>query len=456
VTGRLLPIACAVIFCASAVAPQNQPGLKVHAAKPLLYTTTSEYQPLAWLHGADRFPKGATVVLKTSLTTKPLAAGFLASADANVSFDAKTVLFSGKQYATDHWQVWEIALPAGLLRQVTHCDDDCVRPLHVPSNRVVYAHRIENKFALEIASLNGTDAPLPLTHAPGNFLPSDVLQDGRILFETGYPVESAKVSELYTGYTDGSGVEAYRCDHGHSRHSGKQMSSGDVVFARDGKLFRFTSALAHEVSVPAPRGAYAGDVAEVQSGTWLVSSRATNAKFFELHTWKPGTTNLLPLISVAGKNILQPVLLAERTVPNHHPSALHEWTYANVLCLNAYTSKDHLPDGSIASVRLYTRDVRGATQVQGTAQVEKDGSFYLRVPGDQPIKIELLDGEGKTVKSEAGWFWLRGGEQRICTGCHAGPERAPENALPAVLLRSTEAADLTTPMKTQAPAAGGH
>jgi hypothetical protein len=320
----------------------------------------------------------------------------------------------------------------------------------------VYAHRIENKFALEIAPLNGTDASIRLTHAPGNFLPSDVLQDGRILFESGYPVESAKVSELYTVYTDGSGVEAYRCDHGHARHSGKELASGDVVFARDGKLFRFKSALAHEVSVAAPAGTYAGDVAEMQSGTWLVSSRATNAKHFELHTWKPGTTNLQPLISLAGKNILQPVLLAPRTVPNRHPSALHEWSYANVLCLNAYTSKDHLADGSIASVRLYTRDARGATQVQGAAQVEKDGSFYLRVPGDQPIKIELLDGEGRTVKSEAGWFWLRGGEQRICAGCHAGPERAPENALPAVLLRSTEAADLTTPTKTQAPAAGGH
>jgi hypothetical protein len=251
-------------------------------------------------------------------------------------------------------------------------------------------------------------------------------------------------------------LETYRCDHGHARHSGKQLASRDVVFARDGQLFRFTSALAHEVSVPAPAGAYSGDVAETQSGTWLVSSRVTNGKYFELRTWKPGTTNLLPLISVAGKNILQPALLEARTVPNRHPSALHEWSYANVLCLNAYTSKDHLPEGSIASVRLYTRDVRGAIQVQGTAQVEKDGSFYLRVPGDQPLKIELLDGEGKTVKAEAGWFWLRGGEQRICTGCHAGPERAPENALPAVLQRSTEAADLTISTKTQAPAAGGH
>jgi len=155
-------------------------------------------------------------------------------------------------------------------------------------------------------------------------------------------------------------------------------------------------------------------------------------------------------------NLIQPVLLAERPIPNRHPSALHEWSYANTLCLNSYTSKDHIAEGAIATVRLYTRDAQGGTQVQGTAQVEKDGSFYLRVPGDVPLRLELLDAGGKTVKSEAGWFWLRGGEQRICVGCHAGPERAPDNAVPMVLQRSTVAADLTVSRKSQPTAAGGH
>jgi hypothetical protein len=143
-------------------------------------------------------------------------------------------------------------------------------------------------------------------------------------------------------------------------------------------------------------------------------------------------------------------------VPNRHPSALHEWTYANILCLNAYTSKSDIAQGSIAAVRLYMRDSLGASHAQGTAPVEKDGSFYLRVPGDTPLRIELLDANGKPVRSETGWFWLRGGEQRICVGCHTGPERAPENAVPLVLQRSTVAADFTTPQSSQAPAAGGH
>src|SRR5206468_3145938 len=98
---------------------------------------------------------------------------------------------------------------------------------------------------------------------------------------------------------------------------------------------------------------------------------------------------------------------------------------------------------SIRTVRLYSKDANGAAQLLGSAPVETDGSFLIQVPGDQPLQIELLDSDGKSLKREQGWFWLRRGEQRACVGCHAGPETAPENAMPMVLLKSTNPVDLT-------------
>jgi len=448
---RLVIPVCALLLCASLVGSENQPA---HVTS-LLYTSAPRYEPLAWLEGADRFPQGATVFVKADGAAKPLVADFFTSADANVSFDAETVLFSGKKQAGDHWQVWERSVSDGTLRQITHCDDDCIRPLYVPGERIVYARKSSGHFSIEIAPIGGGQV-LQLTHTPGDSIPSDVLLDGRVLFASDYPLDNGSMAELYTVYTDGSGVEAYRCDHGTSRHSGKQVPSGDVVFVRDGTLFRFTSALGHEVLISALAGTYAGDVVETSNGAWIVSSHSSSGTHFELRAWKPGTATSLPLVHDPKANLIQPVLLAERPIPNRHPSALHEWSYANTLCLNSYTSKDHIAEGAIATVRLYTRDAQGGTQVQGTAQVEKDGSFYLRVPGDVPLRLELLDAGGKTVKSEAGWFWLRGGEQRICVGCHAGPERAPDNAVPMVLQRSTVAADLTVSRKSQPTAAGGH
>jgi hypothetical protein len=454
VPARLPVIVCVLIFSASLSAPQNTHS-RGSQSVPLLYAVAREYSPMAWIRGAERFPGGVTIFIKDGKSQRPLVSGFFATADASVSFDGKNVLFAGKQRARDHWQIWEVSVPPGKLRQNTQCDDDCVRPLYVPPDRFVYAHKIAGKFVLEIASLGvSNEKALQLTYGPGNFLPVDVLQDGRVLFEAVHPLDENTLAELYTVYTDGGGFEAYRCDHGHSRYSGKQLPSGDIVFAREGKLFRFASALAHEIAVPAPAGTYAGDVVETPDGAWLVSWHGAAQKNFELRKWKPGTAALQPEIVESGANVIQPAFLKRRPVPNRHPSGLHEWSYANVLCLNAYTSKYRFMDGSIASVRLYTRDALGAARLLGMAQVEKDGSFYLRVPGDQPLKIELLDSSGTTLKKEAGWFWLRAGEQRICVGCHAGPETAPENAVPAVLLRSIIAADMTA--GNQPSSAGGH
>jgi hypothetical protein len=457
VRARFTIVICVLIFSASVSAPQSTRHHAAHSV-PLLYTVARNYDPMAWLRGAERFPDGAIIRIKDGNSRRPLVSDFFATADASVSFEGNNVLFAGKQRSRDHWQIWEATVAAGTVgkpRRITQCDDDCVRPLYVPPDHFVYAHKIAGKFVLEVASLGAShEKALQLTYGVGNFLPVDVLRDGRVLFEAAFPLDENTSAELYTVYTDGSGVEAYRCDHGHSRYSGKQLSSGDIVFAREGSLFRFTSAFAHEITISAPAGTYAGDVSETSEGAWLVSWHGARQRNFELRRWRPGATALQTEIVEPGANVIQPVLLRRHAVPNRHPSGLHGWSYANVLCLNAYTSKIGFAEGSIASIRLSTRDALGAPRPLGLAKVEKDGSFYLRVPGDQPLKIELLDNSGNTLKKEAGWFWLRGGEQRICTGCHAGPETAPENAVPAALLRSTVAADLTT--GNQPSSAGGH
>jgi hypothetical protein len=368
--------------------------------------------------------------------------GFGASADPAVSFDGTHVLFAGKQKATDSWQIYEVAVKGEGPRRVTSCEKDCVRPFYLPDDRIVYARKVQGRFAVEAAPLAGGKA-LQLTYAPGNFLPTDVLRDGRVLFEGAFPSGSGYFAEIFTLYSDGSGVESYRCDHGHARHAGRQVESGDIVFTSGRGLARFTSALAHEVQIYAPAGEYAGDVVEMPSGEWLLAWRADSQKPFQLKRWKPGSNTLETIVGGVEDNLIQAALLAPRPMPNRHPSGLHDWTYANLLCLNAYTSKYSFAEGSVASVRLHTQDRSGNEKLLGTAMVESDGSFYLRTPADQPLKIELLDRSGKTVKKQSSWFWLRRGEQRVCVGCHAGPETAPENAVPAVLSRSTVAADMT-------------
>ncbi|MGB2605870.1 MAG: hypothetical protein WBC78_19865 [Candidatus Sulfotelmatobacter sp.] len=415
-----------------AVSPSTEPAF--------LYTVAKRYDALAWMNGGERFPSGSAVFISDSSGQQELIPSFTASADPAVSFNGNRALFAGKSTPQDPWQIWEISLDGSDLRRITNCAQNCIRPFYLPETRIVYAEKVNGHFVIQSTSLDG-GKPLTLTYWPGNSLPTDVLRDGRVLFESAFPSGEKGLSELYTVYSDGSGVESYRCDHGTARQSGKQIGSGDIVFAASGGLARFTSALAKQVQIPAPPGEYAGDVDQTSSGEWLLPWRPNRNAPYQLVQWKPGQTTLHPALKVSGSNVLEPVLAAERAVPNRHPSGLHEWTFGNLLCLTAYTSKYKFAAGSIRSVRLYTKDGSGV-QILGTAPVEADGSFFVQVPGDQPLQIELLDGTGKTLKRETGWFWLRRGEQRACVGCHAGPETAPENAVPMILLKSTTPADM--------------
>jgi len=423
-------------------------------AADVIVTAAPVYAPLAGLKGSERFPRGAQLLLINAGKAEPLVTGFWATADANVSFEGTRVLFAGKQAAGDPWQIWELKLRDRSLRKLIAGEADAIRPFYLPAGRMVYARHTLGGFQLEAA---GADAAwllapiddhaqqtvLPLSYAPGNAIPVDVIRDGRILFESGYPLGSGATPELYLVYSDGSGVESYRCDHGRARWGGKQFASGDVVFTHGSSLARFTSPLAHEAAIGAPHAEYAGSIAETAAGDWLLSARVAAAARYALKQWKPGATALKTVLAVAGEDLVEPVVVAPRVRPKRHPSGLHPWSYANMMALDARQSRAGDLKAAPAEVRLETMDAQGHAVITGTSPVEVDGSFLVKVPADKPIRFALLDARGAVVRREHGWFWIRAGEQRYCVGCHTGPERSSDNHVPAVLLRTTTPVDLT-------------
>jgi hypothetical protein len=448
---RCITAFCLLLLATGAADLKSQPAT-ANPDPSFLYTVAKIYEPLAWMRSAERFPEGAALFIKDAKSARPLLPDFDSSADPVVSFDGERVLFAGKAKTPDPWQIWEVSLQGGPPRRITTCAEDCIRPFYLPEDRIVYARKVHGRFAIEALDMSG-GKPRALTHIPASAIPSDILHDGRIVFSAGNPLGVGDTPEIYTVYSDGSGVESYRCDHGSARHSARQQSSGDLIFVSAKGLGRFTSARAQGMPLEAPAGEFAGDFSETTKSEWLLSWHPDSNSTFRIMRWQQGSHRMEPVISVPGTSVLQPALIAPRPVPNRHPSGLHDWTNANLLCLNAYTSKFRFAPGSIHSVRVYTQGGNSDTKLLGTAPVEKDGSFFVQVPGDQPLQIELLDASGKTLKRESGFFWMRRGEQRGCVGCHAGPETAPENAVPAILLKSTTPADLTGNAKN---ASGGH
>jgi hypothetical protein len=442
------PVAMLLLVCGFAPDSAKMPDAD------LIVTSARVYQPLAALRGEERFPAGAQLLLVHAGKAEKLVRGFAATADANISFDGKSVLFAGKQAPSDPWQIWEFLLGDHSLRRLIANSADAIRPFYLPAGRLVYAQRTPDGFQLEVAGradsevLTPVDANAgsfvtPLSYVPSNAVPADVLADGRILFEATSPLGSGTTPELFLVYTDGSGVESVRCDHGAARWGGRQLASGDVVFTHGTSLARFTSPSAHEIQVSTPRGNYSGAIAETDSGDWLVSTRASASEHYALKLWKPGTAAMQSVLVVNGEDIVGPVVVAPRTRPHHHPSALHDWNYGNLLALDARASRLGDLRKAPATVQLETLDAQGRAVVTGTAPVEADGSFFVQAPADKPIRFTLLSDTGSVVRKEQGWFWLRSGEQRTCVGCHTGPERGSENRVPAVLLRTTTPVDLT-------------
>jgi hypothetical protein len=434
-------------------APSSSQSIK----SDVIVTAAPAYEPLAALHGGERFPGGAHLLLIHDGMARPLIEDFEASADASVSFDGGSVLFAGKKASGDAWQIWELTLTDRKVRQITSGSTDAIRPLYLPGWRFVYALRTAQGFQLQSARLMeskaveeiegaGVRASFPLTFLGANAVPTDVLADGRILFESGFPLGQGSTPEMFLVYSDGSGVESYRCDHpansAGARSGGKQLRSGDVVFTHGASLARFTSPLAHEVAVTLPRADYAGAIAETASGDWLISSRESAGAKFALKMWKPGAIKMQTVITRDGDNLLEPVVVSAHERPRRHPSALHDWDYANLLALDARVSRDGALNGVPATVRLESQDAQGNAVSMGAAPVEKDGSFFVKAPADRAIRFVLLDAKGTVMRQEHGWFWIRRGEQRICVGCHVGPEHAAENRVPEVLLRTTTPVDL--------------
>ncbi|MGE5110996.1 MAG: hypothetical protein ACM3JB_09085 [Acidobacteriaceae bacterium] len=419
-------------------------------ASPVAFTVAARYEPLAWLKGGERFPLGAQIFVSDGEREYPLVAAFAARADPEISFDGTHILFSGKRKQGDPWQIWEISTNGSDLHAIAPGSNDRVRPLYLPDGWIVFSTKQNSRFTIEAASETG-GTPRSLFFAPGSALPMDVLHDGRILFEAAYPL-GGDSPEIYTVYPDGSGLESYRCDHGSARYNARQLKSGDIVFTKNQTLARFTSPLAHEIAVAGPAGEYSGDIAETGTGEWLVSWRKTTSQPFGLVLARPEHFPTTSFIR-RKENVLQPRIIAPRPIPNRFPSALHEWKTSNLLALDVYTSKYPIQPGSVVSVRVYTTDSDGRSRILGTAPVEPDGSFYIQVPGDQPLKFELLDKQSRSVHKQQGWMWARAGEQRVCVGCHAGPEHAPENAVPAILQKSTTPTDLSSASE---PQTGGH
>jgi hypothetical protein len=60
----------------------------------------------------------------------------------------------------------------------------------------------------------------------------------------------------------------------------------------------------------------------------------------------------------------------------------------------------------------------------GVAPLAADGSFYVELPADRLVHLQVLDSDRRVVGNQLTWIYARPGETKSCVGCHENPNTA--------------------------------
>jgi hypothetical protein len=63
-------------------------------------------------------------------------------------------------------------------------------------------------------------------------------------------------------------------------------------------------------------------------------------------------------------------------------------------------------------------------RVLGIAPLAPDGSFFVELPADRLVHLQVLDSDRRVVGNQLTWIYARPGENKSCTGCHEDPNTA--------------------------------
>jgi hypothetical protein len=387
------------------------------------------------------------------------------------------VLFSAQKSPEERWQVWEMDADGSNKRQVTSCTEYCLRAAYLPGDEIVYTvvSRETGRPGsyLAVAKRDGSEAHR-ITFGPGDFQVEMVLRDGRILASASWPLlptdGTAQSRELYTLQPDGTGLDCFRCGGSKAATAGdaEEMDDGSILFIKSWGAGSVVGGDLAEVKQGATRDASVGSVktmcwsprrlapGELVVARWVPGVRGATGKFdlyaFDLNRGSFGER----IYGDAKLSSIQAVPVTPGLVPKILWSTLDPQAKAGYfICLDSYLSATGRQDrltAPIARVRVLTLDTAGARErTLGDAPVEQDGSFYVAVPADQPIRFELLGSDGRTVQAQKSWMWSRPGEEHGCAGCHEDRAVAPENRWPMTLKRFDTPTQLG--MKDNAPTA---
>ncbi|MFN0156708.1 MAG: TolB family protein [Bacteroidota bacterium] len=476
---------------------------------------------------------GMLLVRRTNGTIDTLVGGdkLIDVADPDVSWDGKSVLFSGVEHPDSSWRIYEIGATGRGFRKLTATDRavdlsqfgasvslfekyDDFDPCYLPDGRIVFAstrypsvamtadvltsnlfvvHRDGTKMRRITTERNGAEEPTidPVTgkivysrwwvnpDRPSNITRTGLSrEDGQSLTD-----DIANIWHAVTVKPDGDELKLYagftRTRQGTQVYKPSVMSDGRLVgvftpwmsmtprISGSGVRW-FTKGASFEHYIAGVRAVedvlnkedvappYATDPVELNDRTILFSYSKQGIDY-GIYSVRVDGTRLTKALDLPGSLELEPQVLAPRRVPpiikddfeyvpSHLPPTEDPQTYFNddvfrFDCMNIFTNAavdEPMPD---APRIVQNARIRFFMNVQRQNPKGPDPSIFLKdapvfhhggvhehdLPAEVPLFEQVVDGEGKVLRTTDGRFghvsgfnFERQGAGTKCVGCHIG------------------------------------
>lgn len=366
-----------------------------------------------------------------------LTSDFHSARAPQVSFNGKSLIFSGQKGSGDVWQIWKLDMEENVLTQLTQSDRNCTDPLWLPDGRIAYSKQIEGEKSLTYHALftcysDGSNEQR-ITFQPHEDLSANMLNDGRLLVSSKqiYPDEGAL--KYLAIHPDGTKAELFYQTIDATKSISKAWETLDrkVVFAESGNLvsINFNRPLNSRKIISEAKQGFFISIFPMEGQQMLASiikptERSAGLALIDLSNPK----NNILYFNNSEYHAVEPVLVIKRVVPKKLPSTVNmDRESGYFVCMDVNRS-DMITEEPSSKIQVV-----GIDKVLGETTVEEDGSFYLEIEADQAIRFQALNEAGELVNEPSSWMWVRPNERRGCVGCHEDREMAPENVVPLAI-----------------------
>ncbi len=412
---------------------------------------------------------GRLLLVPASGAPRVLTRGFASAADPEVSFDGKFILFAAKKVQTDPWCAWEMKADGTAARQIS-CGEAGVRqPVYQSTIYTITPKSVEPWVQIAFVGENKgernearvapntslwsckTDgsALRRLTYNLSNDVDPAILPDGRMVY-AGWLASSAKGGPngrvpLVGVNEDGTDYQVYAGDEGlRVKQMPAPTAKGLVVFVEAEALSAEGAGRLAAVDQVRPLHTYRSLTGEAEGlfrapapladGRVLVAWRAARDGHYAIYRFDPASGTRERAFDDPAWHSVAAKPVAPRPASDARSSVVREDDRLGTLYtvdVGLQAAGEQLPKGAARTLRVVegvpaSEDRPASKRLLGDVPLHDDGSYQAQIPANTPVQLQLLDAEGRTLRSST-WLWVRNHDAQGCVGCHEDPERTPPN-----------------------------